>query len=122
MALGHFRSTLGHLGLQHHLLTAEAPTLEVAVRAGTEYLQNAPEYTGKSHPQMAVRSWEDEEVVTPDWRGPADTVAEALIRRVKRMEEGRMGHNGGTKGSVGPGQSWWMPSNREQANWKKLPL
>ena len=39
MTLEAFTSTLAHLGLQRHLLLAETPTLEAAVRAGNEYLQ-----------------------------------------------------------------------------------
>lgn len=48
MVMEQFLFSLGHLGLQHHILAVDAPNLEAAVRAGTEYLQIAPKYTGNT--------------------------------------------------------------------------
>lgn len=83
----HFLSTLGHLGLQCQLLAVGAPTLEAAVWDGNEYFQIAPKYPGKSHPQMAVRTWEEEgEADTPEWGRPTEAIVGALTRRVQQLE------------------------------------
>lgn len=75
MALEHFLSTLSHLGLLRHLLAVDVPTLKVVVSTSTEYLQMAPNYTGKPHPQMAMRSREeDEEKDTPNWGEPSGSL------------------------------------------------
>ena len=55
MAVETFASTLNHPALQRHLLAVDTPTLEVAVRAGGEYLQIRPSQSG-----TAVRTVDDE--------------------------------------------------------------
>lgn len=52
---------MGRFGLQGYLLAVGAPTPEIAVWTGDEYLQMALKYLGKAHPQIAVRTWEEDE-------------------------------------------------------------
>lgn len=81
LAMEHFLSSLGHLGLQRHLLAVNAPTLEAAVNSGTEFLQMAPRPISRPTSQMAVRAWTDGEV-DPS----VHQTVEALRKRVQHLE------------------------------------
>ena len=63
MTLRTFKSTLGHVGLQRHLLVANVQTLEDAVQVGSEYLQIGSQVTSRQESRVAQCDIDDQEVV-----------------------------------------------------------
>ena len=96
MAVETFASTLNHPALQRHLLAVDTPTLEVAVRAGGEYLQIRPSQSG-----TAVRAVDDEgsetdrvspvtsETLMTAMMGVIQGLLSQLEKMVARSEQGR---------------------------------
>ena len=59
MTLRTFKSTIGHVGLQRHLLAANVQTLEEAVRVGSEYLQIGAQAAPRHDSRVAVCDTDD---------------------------------------------------------------
>ena len=86
-----FKSTLGHVGLQWHLLVANVQTLEEAVQVGSEYLQIGSQATSRQESGVAQCDFDDQEsdqVKSSDTdtnRQMLDTLAE-LSTRLDQLE------------------------------------
>ena len=93
MTLRTFKSTLGHVGLQRHLLVANVRTLEEAVQVGSEYLQVGSQATSRQESRVAQCDVDDTEVVlvkstnTDTSRQVLDTLAK-LTARLDQIETG----------------------------------
>ena len=91
LTLRTFKSTLGHVGLQRHLLVANVQTLEEAVRVGAEYLQIGSQATSRTDSRVATCDIDDQadiqvKPVAIDTQKPVLEAIEKLTQRLNQME------------------------------------
>lgn len=82
-----FTNTLGHAGLQRHLLAVPTPTLADAVRAGNEYLQIQSLFPGSSHIRQIDEDGEDVLNVTQARNDSLTNISKVLQKLVAEMAE-----------------------------------
>ena len=92
MTLRTFKSTLGHVGLQRHLLVANVQTLEEAVRVGSEYLQIGSQATLRQESRVAACDMDDQEdiqvkTVAADTQRQMLDALSKLTQRLDQMEK-----------------------------------
>ena len=92
MTLRTFKSTLGHVGLQRHLLVANVQTLEDAVRVGAEYLQVGSQATSRQESRVATCDVDDQDYVqvrpvTVDTEEQMLETLNKLMEKVNQLED-----------------------------------
>ena len=85
MILRTFKSTLGHVGLQRHLLVANVQTLEDAVRIGFDYLQIGSQATLGQESHVATCNVDDQDSIQV--KGAAVDMNRQLLEILNTLSE-----------------------------------
>ena len=96
MTLRTFKSTLGHVGLERHLLVANVQTLEEVVRVGSEYLQIGSQAASRQESRVAVCYTDNQEniqvkTVAADTQKQMLDALSKLTQRLNQMEKNLAG-------------------------------